>query len=517
MVTINGENLSLEDLYRVLIKGEKIELDEHAMRKIHESYFFLKEFIKDKLIYGVNTGFGPMAQYRISSDDQLQLQYNLIRSHCSGSGQIIPGLYSKSVMIARLNTLLCGYSGIHADVVLLLKELINRDIYPLIFEHGGLGASGDLVQLAHVALTLIGEGEVHYKGKVLPCAEVFKIEGLTPLKMHIREGLALMNGTSCMSGIGALNLMHAWNLVNWSIAASAMIVEIVESYDDHYSTELNGVKRHYGQNRVAGVMQNFLTDSRLVKSREEHLYSRKVSEDVVKEKVQEYYSIRCVPQILGPVLDTIASAEKIVLDEINSANDNPIIDYKSKNVYHGGNFHGDYVALEMDKLKIAITKLSMLSERQLNFLLNDKLNGKLPPFANLGTLGLNLGMQGVQFTATSTTAENQTLSMPMYIHSIPSNNDNQDIVSMGSNAALLARKVINNTYEVMAIEFMTIMQAVDALGFAEKLSTPSRQIYKEIREVFPRFEKDAVHYKELKNVRNYLRNKRFPKELSVQG
>jgi histidine ammonia-lyase len=516
MVSISGEKLCLEDLFRVLIQGEKIELDETAMHKVNESYSFLKEFIKDKLIYGINTGFGPMAQYRISNEDQQQLQYNLIRSHCSGSGQHIPGLYAKSVMIARLNTLLCGFSGIHPDAVILLKELINRDIYPMIFEHGGLGASGDLVQLAHVALTLIGEGEVQYKGEVVSCASVFEAESLTPLKMHVREGLALMNGTSCMSGIGALNLMHSWNLVNWSIAASAMIVEIVESYDDHYSNELNGVKLHYGQNRVARVMQNFLTDSRLVKSREEHLYNRKVSENVVKEKVQEYYSIRCVPQILGPVLDTIAFAEKIVLDEINSANDNPIIDCKSKNVYHGGNFHGDYVALEMDKLKIAITKLSMLAERQLNFLLNDKLNGKLPPFTNLGTLGLNLGMQGVQFTATSTTAENQTLSMPMYVHSIPSNNDNQDIVSMGSNAALLARKVINNTYEVMAIEFMTIMQAVDALGFADKLSSPSRQIYKEIREVFPRFEQDTVHYKEIKNVRNYLRNKRFPKELSVQ-
>jgi histidine ammonia-lyase len=514
MVIISEEKISLEDLYKILILQEKIELSSGACLKVDKSYAFLKEFIKDKLIYGINTGFGPMAQYRISPEDQLQLQYNLIRSHCSGSGQRIPGLYVKSIMIARLNTLMCGYSGIHPDAAILLKELINRDIYPIIMEHGGLGASGDLVQLAHVALTLIGEGEVEYKGKIVPATEAFNAEGLVPLKMHIREGLALMNGTSAMSGIGALNLMHSWNLVNWSIAASAMIVEIVESYDDHYSNELNSVKRHPGQNTVARVMQNFLTDSKLVKSREEHLYSRKVSEDVVKEKVQEYYSIRCVPQILGPVLDTIVVAEKIVLDEINSANDNPIIDVASQNV---GNFHGDYVALEMDKLKIAITKLCMLSERQINFLLNDKLNNKLPPFVNLGTLGLNLGMQGVQFTATSTTAENQTLSNPMYVHSIPSNNDNQDIVSMGSNAALLARKVINNTYEVMAIEFMTILQAVDALGFAEKLSSPSRQIYKEIREVFPRFEKDAVHYKELKKVRNYLRSKRFPKELSVQG
>ena len=224
----------------------------------------------------------------------------------------------------------------------------------------------------------------------------------SPLQVHIREGLALMNGTSAMCGIGALNISHAKNLLDWSVAISSMIVEMVESYDDHYSSELNSVKQHEGQRKVAAMMRSLLADSKMVKNREEHLYNRKVNENILKEKVQEYYSIRCVPQILGPVYDTIAQAEKTVMDEINSVNDNPVIDYDNKNVFHGGNFHGDYAALEMDKLKIAIAKLSMLCERQLNFLMNDHLNGKLPPFVNLGKLGLNIGMQGTQFTATST-------------------------------------------------------------------------------------------------------------------
>ncbi len=506
MVSIGDRYLPLEDIIAVVEQERKVELHDTAARKVYQSYYFLKEFIKEKLIYGINTGFGPMARYRINAEDQVDLQYNLIRSHCSGSGAMIDPAYVKATLIARLNTLLLGYSGIHPDAVTLLKEMINRNILPVIYEHGGLGASGDLVQLAHVALAMMGEGKVSYKGNVVSTKEAFENEKIKPLDIHIREGLALMNGTSAMCGIGALNINDAKNLMQWSVLISSMIVELVESYDDHYSSELNNVKQHEGQQQVAAMMRSFLADSKMVKSREEHLYNKKVSENVLKEKVQEYYSIRCVPQIIGPVYDTIASAEKVVMDEINSVNDNPIIDYENKNVFHGGNFHGDYVALEMDKLKIAIVKLSMLCERQLNFLMNDHLNGKLPPFVNLGKLGLNIGMQGTQFTATSTVAENQMLSTPMYIHSIPSNNDNQDIVSMGSNAALMTAKVIRNSFEVMAIELISLVQAIDYLGISEKLSSASQKVYAEVRKLVPIFQKDDIMYERIGKVRNFLKH-----------
>lgn len=505
MVSIGDRYLALEDLIAIVEQNRKVELNDTATRKVYQSYYFLKEFIKEKLIYGINTGFGPMARYRINAEDQVDLQYNLIRSHCSGSGEPIDPSFVKATLVARLNTLLLGYSGIHPDAVTLLCDMINKDVLPVIYEHGGLGASGDLVQLAHVALSLIGEGHVSYKGKTLATGEVFQKEKITALQMHIREGLALMNGTSAMCGIGALNISDAKNLVGWSVAISSMIVELVESYDDHYSTELNDVKQHEGQRKIAQQMRAFLSDSKMVKSREEHLYNRVVSENILKEKVQEYYSIRCVPQILGPVYDTIAYAEKIIMDEINSVNDNPVIDYGNKNVFHGGNFHGDYVALEMDKLKIAVAKLSMLCERQLNFLMNDHLNGKLPPFANLGKLGLNIGMQGTQFTATSTVAENQALSNPVYIHSIPSNNDNQDIVSMGSNAALMAAKVIRNSYEVMAIELISLVQAIDYLKIAPRLSSSSQAVYKDVRALVPVFEKDSIMYERIKLVKDFLK------------
>lgn len=504
MVKIGDKKISADDFYKVLINNLHLELDEEALRKVYRSHYFLKEFTREKLIYGINTGFGPMAQYRINHDDQVKLQYNLIRSHCSGAGNPIPEIDCKAVMLARLNTLMQGYAGIHPDTLILIKDLINKNISPVIYEHGGLGASGDLVQLAHLALTLIGEGEVYYNGVITSTAEAFEKEHVKPMEIHIREGLALMNGTSAMSGIGMLNVIYAENLINWSILASATIMELVQSFDDHYSTPLNEVKHHYGQNAVARALQETLKDSKLVKSREEHHYNQKVEVDVLVEKMQEYYSIRCVPQIAGPIVDTVNYAREVLINEINSANDNPIVDWERKNVYHGGNFHGDYVALEMDKLKISVTKLSMLAERQLNFLLNNKLNNILPPFVNHGTLGLNLGMQGVQFTATSTTAENQMLSNPMYVHSIPSNNDNQDVVSMGSNAALICRKVILNSYEVLAIEWMTILQAIDYLKMNDKLSSKAKDAYDKLRKVFPCFVEDNIRYKEVKAVRDFI-------------
>jgi histidine ammonia-lyase len=506
---ISPDNVMLSDYADILLNFKTIEIDLDQIEKVKKSYSFLKDFARKKLIYGINTGLGPMAQYKISEKDQLLLQYNLIRSHCSGTGNIMSPLLVKSAMICRMISILKAYSGVHPEVVILLKEYINRDIIPVVFEHGGVGASGDLVQLSHIALALIGEGEVHYNGKIVPTAEALKQEGLKHASVHLREGLALINGTSVMTGIGIVNIINAKNLLNWAIVASAMINEIVDSYDDSFSHELNSKKRHKGQSEVASLMRKALKGSSLIKKREEHLYEKIVNDPVIKDKVQEYYSIRCVPQVLGPVFDTIKSVEDILIDEANSVSDNPVIDFEKKDVYHGGNFHGDYISLEMDKLKIVVTKLAMLMERQLNYVLNPRLNDKFPPFVNLGTLGLNLGMQGVQFTATSTTAECQTLSFPNYVHSIPNNNDNQDIVSMGTNSALIAGKVIENAYEVLGIYFMALIQAVDCAALKDKISPFNRKVYNNLRAVVPVFVEDTTKYNQIREMKNYLHDNKI--------
>ena len=499
-------SLDISRFKEVVFDGESLQIDQTIVDRVTQSFEFLKEFSENKIIYGVNTGFGPMAQYKIQDSERIQLQYNLIRSHASGTGNPISPRCVKAAMLARLNTLCLGNSGVHFSVITLMTELINRDITPLIFEHGGVGASGDLVQLAHLALVLIGEGEVFYKGELRPTEEVFKIEKLEPIKVELREGLALMNGTSVMTGVGLVNTVNTRRLLNWTVIASSAINEIVQAYDDHLSSELNDAKKHIGQQQIAKTMREHLKDSTLTRKREQHLYKENNGITVFEEKVQEYYSLRCVPQILGPVLDTLNNVERILIEEVNSANDNPIVNVEKKSVYHGGNFHGDYVSLEMDKLKLVVTKLTMLSERQLNYLLNSRLNDCLPPFVNLAKLGLNFGMQGVQFTATSTTAENQMLSNPMYVHSIPNNNDNQDIVSMGTNAALITKKVIENSFEVVAIELITIVQAIEYLKVQDKVSSKTKEMYDAIRKIVPIFTEDVVMYPFVNKVKDYIIN-----------
>ena len=502
---IADKSINLDTLHKVLFDNEKLELSEECIRKVEESFDFLQSFSSDKIIYGINTGFGPMAQYRIEDQSLIDLQYNIIRSHSTGAGKPLPELYVKAAMIARLYTFLQGKSGVHLELVSLLCEFINRGIYPFIPEHGSVGASGDLVQLAHIALTLIGEGEVFYQGKLCNAATVLQENGLKPFSMRIREGLSVTNGTSVMTGIGIVNLIYAKKLLRWSVAASVMMNEIAASYDDFMAQSLNEAKHHKGQQEIAAMMREWVAGSKCVLQRENELYNQLHKEKIIEHKVQPYYSLRCVPQILGPIYDELENAEEVLINEINSACDNPIVDPDTQNIYHGGNFHGDYISFEMDKLKIAVTKLTMLCERQINYLFHDRINGILPPFVNLGVLGLNYGLQASQFTATSTTAECQTLSNPMYVHSIPNNNDNQDIVSMGTNSALLAKTVIENSYQVMAIQFMGMAQAIDYLKIQDRLSSKSRQVYEEIRSFFPVFTNDTPKYKEIEMMIDYLK------------
>lgn len=495
--------LDLSAIEQYACNGKRLELNDDLIHQIEASFSFLKEFSSDKIIYGINTGFGPMAQFKIDDDKLNQLQYNLIRSHSSGTGKVLDDESVRAVLVARINNFLQGNSGVSYPVIEQLTTFLNQEIYPEIYEHGGVGASGDLVQLAHLALNLIGEGYVKYKGERRPTMDVLNELGIKPLKIELRDGLGLMNGTSCMSGLGAINLIYAYRLLNWGIASSSIINEVVEAYDDSFSVGLNRVKLHEGQMYVADQMRDFLSDSSLIKKREELFSDNDVLQNIeFKKKIQEYYSIRCVPQILGPVKETLDFAKKVVENEFNSTNDNPIISVEDQNVYHGGNFHGDYVSLEMDKIKIVVTKMTMLAERQLNFLLNSKINDQFPAFLNMGVLGFNFGLQGMQFTATSTTAESQMLSNPMYVHSISNNNDNQDIVSMGTNSAIIAKRVIDNGYQVMAIHMMAVCQAIDLLDEEKRklLSSKTMEVYHIIRKVTPHVGEDVAQFENIRNI-----------------
>lgn len=508
---------SLEDVSSILYSGKTIDMASLPLDDVEACYEFLKKFTADKVIYGINTGFGPMAQWRVDDKHLKDLQYNIIRSHATGAGAPLDDTCVKAAMIARAGTLLQARSGVHPDAVRLLVQFINRGIFPFIPEHGSVGASGDLVQLAHMALTLIGEGQVHYKGQWRDAGEVLRINGLQPLQIHIREGLSLTNGTSVMTGIGIVNQFMAERLLDWSIAAAVWINEIASSYDDMMSEELNAARRHEGQQHVARCMRKLAQGSQCLRKRHHELYDSSHRDTTTFEhKVQAYYSLRCTPQILGPIAETLACSRRVLEEELNSACDNPIVDPVAGDVLHGGNFHGDYISLEQDKVKIALVRLAMTAERQLNYLMHDRINGILPPFLNMGTLGLNYGMQACQFTATSTTAECQTLAMPNYVHSIPNNNDNQDIVSMGTNTALLTKRVIENCCQVMAILHIALAQATDCLDIAAQLAPASRKTYDEVRERCPKTVDDTPFYREIDSIEQYLKSHDPIKDIQAQ-
>ena len=498
--------MQLFEIENILFNGESLDFTDEDKKRVTDSFQYLKEFSKDKIIYGITTGFGPMAQYRVKDEDIRALQYNIIRSHSCGAGEPFPELYVKAAMLARFHTFVRGKSGVDPYALELLQTFINKGIFPVIPQHGSVGASGDLVQLAHMALTLIGEGDVFYQGQRRPTAEVMKELNIEPLKPSLREGLALNNGTAMMTGVGIVNLHFAKKLLDYALIASVIINEIAGSYDDFMAKELNDLKNHEGQSAVARKMLEVAVGDHCMRKRTSEMFHHH-EEKVFTHKVQPYYSLRCVPQILGPIYDAYKFTEKILIEEFNAVDDNPVVDMGTAMVYHGGNFHGDYVSFEMDKLKIATTKIAVLMERQLNYLCHDRINGILPPFLNLGTLGLTYGIQAMQFTACSTTAECQNLSNSMYVHSIPNNNDNKDVVSMGTNSAILAKRVIDNCYQVMAIHYIALAQAVDCLEIQDKLSPFTRNIYDEVRAIVPKFIEDTPKDIDIQNIENYLRTK----------
>ncbi len=499
--------LTLDLLEQVVYKGRKLEIGPEAMDCVRRSYDFLERFSREKVIYGINTGFGPMAQWRVEDAHLKELQYNIIRSHSTGAGAPLDDDQALAAMIARLGTFLQGRSGIHPELVETLLAFINQRVIPFIPQHGSVGASGDLVQLAHIALNLIGEGEVHYQGEWRPAGEVMAALGIKPVQIHIREGLSATNGTSVMTGVGCINQLLAERLLDRSVLAAVWMNEIASSYDDLMAEPLNAVRRQDGQQEIARRMRELAASSRCLRKREHDLYDGRHLEKTFGHKVQPYYSLRCIPQVLGPVQETLANARRVLENELNSACDNPIVDPDTGSVYHGGNFHGDYISLEQDKVKIALVRVAMTAERQLNYLFHDRINGILPPFLNTGTLGLNYGMQACQFTATSTTAECQTLAMPNYVHSIPNNNDNQDIVSMGTNSALLCRRVVDNAFQVMAIQYIALAQATDCLNLYDKLCDASRAAYDAVRTIQPHIQEDTPFYKEIDRMVRMLKDK----------
>lgn len=509
VAVLNGNDLTVEDIVAIGVGDKKVALDPAALERCRASRRFLEEEVAaQRVIYGVNTSFGPMCNKIIEDREIETLQINLIRSHAAGLGDPLKPYIAVGVLAVRLNTLVKGYSGVRVELLEFMRDLINLGIAPYIPECGSVGASGDLIHLAHMALGIIGEGRVYYRDALRPASEVLHEVGISPMRLSFKEGIALMNGTSAMTALAAFALFGAKKLLRLSCVTGAFALEIFGGIDDAFDEDLHRVKPHPGQLGVAETIRSLYRGSGNITLRaemHEQIRSEKKDGPVFETSinVQDVYSVRCTPQILAPVAETIEHATRSVEIEANSSNDNPIIIPEQKKIIHGGNFHGQSIGFVMDSLCVAIATLSTLSERRINKYLDKNLNEGLPEFLIPGTPGLTMGFMGAQYLATSTTAENRQLAAPVSIHSISCNASNQDVVSMGTVAARKAFKSVSNAKHILTLEVLADLQALSFRN-ADKLGLGTGRIYQILADEFDPYDNGRVFHEDLTRFRKLL-------------
>lgn len=505
---LNGENLRLKEIELFSNKKSQLELGNDSLEKIKRSADFITESIKsDKVIYGITTGFGELVRFIIPPSHSSLLQENLIKSHACGVPPYFSESESRAIVLSRLNCLSRGYSGIKPEIIQTLIKILNSGWTPEIPQTGSLGASGDLGPLAHIGLIFIGEGFLINGDQRLRTKEVLKTLNIELPQITSKEGLAIINGTSAMTGISALNTIIASRLLDAAIKISSLSLQSLLASSSPFKPEGHKLKHHKGQIFVANKIHCLLLDSKLTTTDEERMEEIKNKNDdyyFSQVSLQDAYTLRCIPQVLGMSVETIKNVSETVINELNSINDNPII-LEDNNIFHGGNFHGQYISTAMDYLAICSNHIGMLSERRLARMLDPKLNQGLSPFLAGDMAGLNCGLAGVQYMSTSMVAENNFLCSPVSIRSIPSNGNNQDFVSMGLLSARRTRDILSNLSYVLAVELIAAVQAINQRG-ADKLSPATQIIYKKALEYITPWKADRMFSNEIQAIAQALRN-----------
>jgi histidine ammonia-lyase len=442
---ITTKTLELSTISDIILYDKKIKLSDEAIAKINKCRLYLNDRMQgqDDPIYGINTGFGSLYDVKISKDNLTQLQENLVMSHACGTGDKVPNTIVKLMLLLKIQSLSYGHSGIQLETVLRLIDFYNNDVLPIIYTQGSLGASGDLAPLAHLALPLIGKGEVFYNDKETSADEVMTKFGWEPIQLQSKEGLALLNGTQFMSAYGVHLLLKSFKLSYMADLIGSVSLDAFDGRIEPFNELVHLVRPHNGQLKTAERIRTFLDDSELIKQKKQH--------------VQDPYSFRCMPQVHGATKDTLDFVHKTFKTEINSVTDNPNIFVGEDEIISGGNFHGQPLALALDYLKIAMAELGNISERRIYQLISG-LRG-LPMFL-VDNPGLNSGFMIPQYTAASIVSANKQLATPASIDSIVSSNGQEDHVSMGANAATQAFTLINNIERILAIELLNASQAL---------------------------------------------------------
>jgi len=479
MIELDGASLTLAQTEAVAF-GEEVSLSSEARERVERARGFIEEIVaREEVVYGVNTGFGALSEVTIPAAELRELQLNLVRSHACGVGEPLPEAAVRAMMLHRANVLAKGFSGCRLSVIETLIAMLNGGAHPVIPSRGSVGASGDLAPLAHLALVAIGEGEAIFRGERMPGADAMRLAGLTPLRLEVKEGLALLNGTQAMTAVGGLALTGAVKLAEAADVIGAMTLEALRGTPVAFDQKIQSARPHPGQQTSARRLRELIEGSEI---RESH------RDRAVDPRVQDAYALRCMPQVHGAVRDALEHARGIVEIEINSATDNPLVFIEEREVLSGGNFHGEPVALALDYAAIAVADLGTIAERRVERLVNPTLSG-LPAFLSPHP-GTNSGLMIAQVTAAALIAENNVLAHPASVFTLPTSANKEDHVSMGMTAALKFAQVVDNVETILAIELLC---AAQGLEFLKPLKPGPRlqEVYGRVRQRAPALERDA--------------------------
>lgn len=478
MIRLTGRDLTIKDVVDVARGVQTVGIERAAMRAVETAAKFVRDLVAaGEPVYGVTTGFGELSTRRVPPEDSRALQLNLVRSHAVGVGEPFPDEVVRAILLLRTNTLAAGRSGVRTDTLELLVDMLNRGVLPVIPEHGSVGASGDLAPLAHLALVLVGEGEAVHEGERFPGAQALKAAGLKPIALEAKEGISLINGTQVMTALGCLALHDAEVLAATADLVGALSAEALRATDRAWDAAIHEARPFAGQRQVAANLRALMEGSAIV-----------ASHRTGDPRVQDPYSVRCMPQVHGATRDALAFVRSVLETEINSVTDNPMLFAEERRVVSGGNFHGQPVAIACDLATIALANLANVSEARVERLMSTPLSG-LPAFLTTRP-GLNSGFMVAQYTAAALTAELRVLATPASVQNIPTSAGMEDHVSMGVHAARKFRDAVRLARHVLAIEALCAAQGVDLVGLEP--APPTRAAHRAIREVSPRLEEDRV-------------------------
>lgn len=517
-IYIDGHSLTTEDVFLTALSSiRKIAISEEVKENIVASQKLLIDLIKnDRIIYGVNTSLGGLVDWLVPTEQAEVLQKNLIAAVATNVGTYLDDHIVRAAMMARLNSLARGNSAISLENYTKLLDMFNLGVIPCIPCKGSLGASGDLGPLACIALVGTGEWKAKYNGKIMPGSAALQAAGIEPMRLSFKEGLSLINGTSTMVGLACILIEQVKSLVKSYDVISCLSFEALKTKKKPFNPIVHEKKPHIGQLQVAQNIWSFLSDSKMIVDEEEiekRIHKQKQNVAVRSSMpIEDAYSIRCTPQILGPIRDSLKWINTTITNELNSSNDNPLVIPEAQDTFHNGHFHGQYISMAMDHLSIALTTLCNLSDRRIDRFMDQNNSNQLPPFLCKENTGLRLGLMGGQFMASSLTAENRSLTHPISIQTLTSTGDFQDIVSLGLVAARRAKEIYENTAYVISFELLAAAQAADIRG-PQQLGKATKYLYEVTREIVPYLAEDKPLTDYLEELSDLLKSGRLIKEV----